>query len=108
MSNQLPPIPEVIKTSNDVKEEKEPGFFAEHKKLIVVCLIALLMLLFIFQNLHPVIFTLFFIPMNIPLVILILMFFGIGSISVWVYSYFNKKELKKKIRNLESKLKKYE
>lgn len=91
-----------------LNNEKEPSFFAENKKLIIVAGIVIVMLVFIFQNMHDVRFWLLFIPVTMPMVVLILLFFSIGASAVWVYSYFNKKELKKKIRTLEAQIKKLE
>jgi uncharacterized integral membrane protein len=102
-------IPEIPKNETTVPKEEqiqEPGFLKEYKKEIVIGVIIILMLIFIFQNMDETIFTLFWVKMRFPLVILILMFFSIGAISVWVYSYFHKKELKRKIRTLEAELKK--
>lgn len=99
---EIPPVPkpEVI--------EKEPSFFSENKKLVYTGIIIILMLVFIFENLHEVGFWLLVVPIKLPMVIIIITFFSIGAISVWIYSYFSKKELKKKIRALEGRLKKYE
>ncbi|HYG52297.1 MAG TPA: LapA family protein [Flavobacteriales bacterium] len=95
----VPPIP---------KGEKEPGFFSENKKLIYTAIVIVLMLVFIFENLHEVGFWLLVFPVHLPMVIVILLFFSIGAVWVWITSYFAKKELRKKIKNLESRLKKYE
>lgn len=84
--------------------EKEPGFFAENKKLIVAGLVVILMLLFIFMNMDEVEFWLFF-KVKMPMVVVILMFFSIGAIGTWVYAHFGRKELKKKLREAEKKLK---
>src|SRR6478735_1074725 len=91
-----------------VTEEKEPGFFKENKKLVYTGIIIFLMLIFIFENMHEVQFWLLVLPIGMPMVIVILLFFSIGAISVWVYSYFVKKELRRKIKSLETRLKKYE
>lgn len=85
--------------------EKEPSFFAENKKMIVIGVIVLLMLIFIATNLHEVEFSLLFIPIKMPMVVCILLFFFIGAVTAWVYSFYGKKELKKKIKELERKLK---
>jgi uncharacterized integral membrane protein len=100
-----PEIPQIPKTE---VAEKEPSFFSENKKLITIGVIIILMLIFIFENMHEVGFWLLVFPVRLPMVIVILLFFSIGAISVWVYSYFHKKELKRKIKALELKLKKYE
>jgi uncharacterized integral membrane protein len=105
---ETPEIPKVPVTSTSHKEEKEPNFFSENKKLIYTALVVILMLVFIFENLEPVKFWLLFVGIELPMVIVILLFFSIGAIWVWVYSYFTKKELKRKIKSLESRLKKYE
>lgn len=102
---EIPSVPQVPKVD---AHEKEPNFFSENKKLITVALIIILMLIFIFENMHEVSFWLLVFPVRLPMVIVILLFFSIGAISVWVYSYFHKKELRKKIKLLETKLKKYE
>lgn len=91
-----------------VPAEKEPSFFAENKKLIAIGVIIILMLIFIFENMHEVGFWLLVFPVRLPMVVVILLFFSIGAISVWVYSYFHKKELTRKIKALETRLKKYE
>lgn len=107
-TSETPEIPKVPVTSGSHKEEKEPNFFSENKKLIYTGIIIILMLVFIFENLEPVEFWLLFVGIELPMVIVILLFFSIGAISVWVYSYFTKKELRKKIKSLETRLKKYE
>ncbi len=91
-----------------VPAEKEPNFFSENKKLIAIGVVVILMLVFIFENMHEVGFWLLVFPVHLPMVIVILLFFSIGAISVWIYSYFHKKELKRKIKALETRLKKYE
>lgn len=105
---EIPQTPEVPKVPSTPVIEKEPSFFSENKKLIYTGLIVVLMLVFIFQNLHEVGFWLLVFPIQLPMVIIILMFFSIGAIWVWVTSYFAKKELRKKIKALETRLKKYE
>lgn len=104
----MPEIPKQVDINKKETETQEPGFLKEYKKEIIIGIIIILMLIFIFQNMEQTEFTLFFVKMHFPLVILILMFFAIGAISVWVYSYFHKKELKRTIRTLEAKLKKLE
>jgi uncharacterized integral membrane protein len=100
-----PEIPQIPKAE---VAEKEPNFFSENKKLITIGVIIILMLVFIFENMHEVGFWLLVFPVRLPMVIVILLFFSIGAISVWVYSYIHKKELKRKVKALEAKLKKYE
>lgn len=91
--------------TNPNTEEKEPGFLAENKKLIVAVIVIILMLVFIFRNMHDVTFYPIFFKVEMPMVVVILTFFGIGAISVWIYSHFGKKELKRKLREAEKKLK---
>ena len=91
-----------------VSAANEPSFISKYKKEILIVLIAILMILFIVMNSGDVMFSLIFWKFPIPLVILILLFFTIGLVSAWVYSYFHRKELRKKVRELESKLRKYE
>jgi len=96
MSETTPPVP--------TQDEKEPNFFSENKKLIVAGLVIILMLLFIFMNKHDVEFWLFF-KVKMPMVIVILMFFSIGAIGAWVFAHFGKKELKRKLKAAEKRLK---
>lgn len=93
-------------TTNPAQEqpEKEGNFFSENKKLIVTGIVIIIMLLFIFMNLDPVKFWILF-EVEMPMVVVILMFFSIGAITAWVYAYFNKKELKRKLKAAEKRLK---
>lgn len=83
------------------EQKQEPSFWSKYKKEIIIGVIALILLVFIVQNSGEVPFRVIFVTFNVSLIILILFFFALGILTAGVYGHFRRKELKKKIKELE-------
>lgn len=83
------------------KKEKEASFWSQYKKEIIIGVIGLLLLIFIVQNSHEVEFNMIFTSSKISLIVLILFFFALGMLTAGIYGHFKRKELKKKIKELQ-------
>lgn len=82
------------------EQQKEESFIIKYKKEIIGGLITILAFTFIFLNYQPVDFW-FFGTMKIRLIILLFAFYGLGFLTHYVFSYFKKKELKNRVKELE-------
>lgn len=80
--------------------QKEESFIIKYKKEILGGLITLLAFTFIFLNYQQVDFW-FFGTMRVRLIILLVAFYGLGFLTHYIFSYFKKKELKNKVKELE-------
>jgi uncharacterized integral membrane protein len=85
--------------NNEIK--KEATFWQKYKKEIIIGCIAMILLVFIVQNSGEVEFWLVVTPVKVSLIILILFFYALGILTAGVYGHYRRKELKKKIKELE-------
>jgi uncharacterized integral membrane protein len=81
--------------------KKEESFLSKYKKELIIGIIALILLIFIVQNSGEVNFNVVVTSFNVSLIVLILFFFALGMLTAGVFGHFRRKELKKKIKELE-------
>ncbi len=81
--------------------QKEETFIIKYKKEILGGLIALLSIVFVLMNSQNTVFWFFGLKTEQPLVIFLVVFYALGFLTHFIISYFNKKELKNKVKELE-------
>ncbi len=82
-------------------EKKEESFIIKYKKEILGGLLVLLCVIFFFKNNEETKFWYILGTATAPLVVFIVLFYGLGFLTHYILSYFAKKELKNKIKELE-------
>lgn len=82
-------------------EKKEESFLIKYKKEILGGLLVLFAVIFFFKNDEETTFWYFVGSAKAPLVVFILIFYAMGFLTHYIISYFAKKELKAKIKELE-------
>lgn len=82
-------------------EKKEESFLIKYKKEILGGLLVLFAVIFFFKNDEEATFWYFIGSAKAPLVVFILIFYAMGFLTHYIISYFAKKELKTKIKELE-------
>lgn len=80
---------------------KEESFIIKYKKELLGGLLVLIAIIFFFKNDQETTFWYILGTAKAPLVVFIVMFYALGFITHYIISYFAKKELKNKIKDLE-------
>lgn len=86
---------------------KEESFLSKanrYRKEILVGILIIILLIFMIQNSHDVDFNLVFTDMDVPLIVLILGFAGLGAAIVGVYWLLANRDKKRTIKDLNRKV----
>ncbi len=87
--------------AGEKENQKEESFIVKYKKELLGGLLVLVAVIFFFQNNQETKFWYIFGTATAPLVVFIVMFYALGFATHYIISYFAKKEMKNKIKDLE-------
>jgi putative membrane protein len=79
-------------------------FIKQYRKEILIGILMLLVIIFLVQNSDDVEFSLVFWKMDVPLILLLVIWLLIGAVITGVYFFVSNKEMRKEIKRLKKEV----